>query len=264
MTAVVVALGVVVGLLAVLVVGLLRSHAEILRELHALRSEDPATGRRLERSRVRPGVALPRGSGAGSIGKDLVGLDPEGDAVKISVSSTEQSTLLLFLTSGCTTCRGFWSALADLPSLGLRPGIRPVAVTKGPEDESPTAIMALAPAGVPTVLSSAAWTDYDVPAAPYAILVDGTTGRIVGEGAATTWPQIRDLMHEALDDAGLGDDADLRRRVEALRRRRGATGDRDASADAALLAAGIGPDHPSLRPTADTHEGHSHDREADR
>jgi len=246
MTAAVVALGVVVALLAVLVVGLLRSHAEILHELHDLRAGTSPPGR-LDRS-VRPGVALPRGSGATSMGADLVGLTPEGDPVQIAVRGTDAHTLLVFLSSGCLTCRGFWEALADRPSLGLDASTRPIAVTKGPEQESLSAIAALAPGDVTTVMSSAAWDDYEVPVAPYAILVAAETGQVLGEGAGATWGQVRDLMRQALADLDLGTDADLRARVEALRRRGGATGDRDAATDHALLTAGIGPDHPSLRP----------------
>jgi hypothetical protein len=248
MTALVVALGVVVALLAVLVVGLLRSHAEILRELHDLAGGEPGRPGRLDPTRVRPGVALPRGTGAASVGTDLVGVTPEGDAVKVAVQGTDSHTLLLFLSSGCMSCRGFWEALADLPSLGLDPSVRPLAITKGPEDESLSSIAALAPGDVVTVMSSAAWDDYEVPVAPYAILLSRGTGRVLGEGAGATWGQVRDLMQQALADLELGGDADLRERVEALRRRRGATGDRDADTDRALLAAGIGPDHPSLRP----------------
>ena len=244
MTAVVVALGLIVGMLAVLVVGLLRSHAEILRELHDLRGTDDASSR--APTRVRPGVALPRGTGAAASGADLVGITPEGDAVQIAVRGADQHTLLLFLSSGCLTCRGFWDALADEANLGLDRSIRPIAVTQGIEQESLSAIAALAPGGVPTVLSSEAWDDYDVPVAPYAILVARESGQVVGEGAGATWAQVRDLMAQALADLALGDDADLRQRVEALRRRRGATGQRDARTDYELMAAGIGPDHPSL------------------
>lgn len=257
MTAVVVGLGFVVALLTVLVLGLLRSHAEILREIHDLR-EGTGTAGPLTSDRVRPGVSLPRGTNAAALGADVIGVDPEGDAVKVAVSGQEHSTLLLFLSSGCLTCRGFWDALGDLGALGLRPGVRPVAITKGPEEESLSSIVALAPGGVLTVLSTPAWDDYEVPVAPYAILVDGGTGQVLGEGAAATWEQVRDLMHQALDDAGLGGDEDLRRRVEALRRRRGATGDRDARTDATLLAAGIGPDHPSLRPELAVDEEPAH------
>jgi len=247
MTALVVGLAAVVALLAILVVGLLRSHAEILKELHDLRGgADGPTSQ--PPTRVRPGVALPRGTGAAAQGADLAGLTPAGDAVQIAVRGAEVHTLLLFLSSGCLTCRGFWDALADQASLGLGPSLRAIAVTKGPDQESLSAITALAPADVPTVLSSEAWDDYDVPVAPYAILVAGGTGHILGEGAGATWPQVRDLMRQALADSELGSDADLRQRVDALQRRRGATGRRDARTDYELLAAGIGPDHPSLRP----------------
>ncbi len=251
MTALVVALGAVVAVLAMLVVGLLRSHAEVLRELHDLQGGQPLADRSRPPSRVRPGVALPRGADAASVGADIAGITPEGDAVQIAVQGADRHTLLLFLSSGCLTCRSFWDALADEATLGLGPAIRPIAVTKGPELESLSSLVALVPGSVPTVLSSEAWESYDVPVAPYAILVDRDTGHILGEGAGATWDQVRELMQQALDDRELGDDADLRQRVDALQRRRGATGRRDARTDYELLAAGIGPDHPSLRPEQD-------------
>ncbi len=246
------ALALVSALLAVLVVGLLRSHAEILRQLHDLEHGGGAGADR-DAPRMRLGVARPRGAGREAQGADIVGIDPEGDAVKVAVSDNADSTLLLFLSAGCLSCRGFWDALADISALGLRPGIRPVAVAKGPHEESVSAIAALAPAHVVTVLSSEAWDDYEVPVAPYAVLVDGS-GEVIGEGAAATWAQVRDLMNQALDDARAGDDADLRARVARMRRRGGATGDRDAATDEALLDAGIGPDHPSLWPEPRPHD----------
>ena len=73
-------------------------------------------------------------------------------------------------------------------------GARLLVVTKGSEAESPATIRKLAPTGVHTVLSSAAWSDYRIPVAPYFVLVDGTSGDVIGEGAAATWEQVRDLM----------------------------------------------------------------------
>ncbi len=52
----------------------------------------------------------------------------------------------------------------------------------------------LAPPAIPTVMSSEAWDDFGVPVAPYFILVDGPTGSVVGEGAATSWPHVRELL----------------------------------------------------------------------
>jgi hypothetical protein len=103
---------------------------------------------------------------------------------------------------------------------------------------------------VPVVMSSEAWTAYDVPVAPYFVFVDGPNSRIVGEGAAATWRNLSGMMEQAVEDAGL----DTRRR---RRRRADDSRAREADVDRALLAAGIEPGHPSLYPAteADLHDG---------
>ena len=88
-----------------------------------------------------------------------------------------------------------------------------------------------------------------MPGAPYFVLVDGTSGDVVGEGSGSSWDQVSDLLAQAMADAGLA--ADQGRRVgggpvAARARRDGAA--REARVDADLHAAGIGPDDPSLRP----------------
>ena len=54
-------------------------------------------------------------------------------------------------------------------------------------------------------MSSAAWADYDVPVAPFFVLIDGASGEVIGEGAANEWGQVQSLLHTALDDADLLD-----------------------------------------------------------
>jgi hypothetical protein len=115
--------------------------------------------------------------------------------------------------------------------------------------ESESALRRLAPPTVTTVLSDGAWDAYGVPGAPYFVLVDGATGDVVGEGSGSSWDQVRDLLAQAMADAGLA--ADRGRRLDggpvaARARRDGAA--REARVDADLRAAGIGPDDPSLRP----------------
>ena len=93
-------------------------------------------------------------------------------------------------------------------------------------------------------MSSAAWADYDVPVAPFFVLVDGASGDVIGEGAANEWGQVQSLLHTALDDAGL-----LDRKGNLKARRSGkprADVLREARADRDLLAAGIRPGDPSL------------------
>ena len=143
-------------------------------------------------------------------------------------------TLLAFLTSGCSTCAGFWETLAE-PRLPA--GVQTVIVTKGPERERPARLRKLTPRGVPVVMSSQAWQDYAVPGAPYFVLVDGG---VRGEGLATTWQALASLVSDAIEDAAEG---------FSPQGPRGSGGpERARTIDEKLTAAGIGADHPSLRP----------------
>lgn len=243
-TAVVVALGAVVAVLALLVVGLLRSHAEILRALHELGIGEDGTATHRPGGapsfEVRPGVSLPRGEGASDAVADLVGVDPWGDPISVAVAGAAHRTLLVFLSSGCLTCQGFWEAFADPATLGLRPDVRPVIVVKDAAQESIARIQELAPAAVPVVSTNVAWEAYSIPVAPYFVLVDGPTESVLGEGAAATWEQVRNLLDQALDDlAAAGGSSWQRGRSAAAVRL-------DELAEDELRRSGIGPGHPSL------------------
>ena len=51
--------------------------------------------------------------------RSSAGVTPTGDAVKLAL--TGSPTLLAFLSSGCTSCAGFWGTLGDrraLPACG--------------------------------------------------------------------------------------------------------------------------------------------------
>ena len=230
MAVLVLLLAVVVALLGVLVAGLLRSHAEILRSLHQLGvGLDPDTPPTIADA---DGVRLPSSA---RHAVDIAGETPMGDAVSIGVVEVSHPTLVAFLTSGCTTCAGFWSAFAQ-KRLRVPGAARLVAVTKGPEAESPARLSKFTAPHVPVVMSSAAWDDYEVPVAPYFAYVDGPTGAIVGEGAAGTWEQLAGMLEQALVDAGLA--------RGGRRRSRGA--DRADDTDAELRRAGIEPGDPSL------------------
>ena len=253
MTAVVVAETVLLLLLGLLVAGLLRSHAEILRALHELRDGRPgvpaprATGvasgsvSELDFPGVRPGVAPPRAN-PGDTAHDIAGVTATGETAVIAVTGGYGTTLLAFLSSGCSTCASFWREFRRPERLGLPAGMRLVVVTKGEGDESPSAVASLAPDWTTTVMSSQAWLDHEVPVSPYFLLVDGPSGRLLGEGAATSWRQVRDLMTQSLEDLG------------ALAGGSAAPGGtdgpaREARADRELMAAGIHPGDPSLYPS---------------
>jgi len=222
---------VAVGLL---LVGVLRSHAEILRRLDAREHESEHTttagGVRLAEGIPAP----PAASVADAV--DVVGTTLEGDAVKIAVAGAPGSTLLAFLSSGCIGCGAFWEALGDGPE--VPGGARVVIVTKDTELESPSKLLELAPDGVPLVMSSDAWERYGVAGSPYFVLVDGPSSAVRGEGTATSWPQVASLLRDAMRDAALHEERDLRVKADAA--------ERLARADAELASAGIGPGHPSL------------------
>ena len=247
-------LAVVLALLAVLVAGLLRSHAEILRELHGLGADlDPdADADGVSRgASTTAGITVPRPRAETRPASDVTGVTPTGDATSVAVVGARHHTLIAFLTSGCTTCVDFWNAFADAAVLHIPGGARLVVVTKGEESESPARLRKFTPRDVPVVMSSEAWDAYDVPVAPYFVFVDGPNSRIVGEGAASTWGHLANMMEEAIADAGV-----------SVRRGRGWRADdgraREARADRDLLAAGIEPGHPSLYPRS---EADLHDQE---
>lgn len=239
MTALVWLLAVVVGVLAVFVVGLLRSHADILRALHDAgisldpdereHSTSPSQPTPTFESSTQPSIrtveGVPEPSGAsGRRAADLVGSTPTGATRTVAVSGSDQATLLAFLTTGCATCANFWQAFAE--GVQLPGDTRLVVVTKGPEQESPADVAAMAAPHVLTVQSSDAWDDYSVPVAPYFALVDGRRGIVVGEGAANTWERVRNLLDRALADAGYGS-GQVRRRDLLLGKARTERVDRD-------------------------------------
>ena len=197
MTAMVVALSVAVLLLAVLVAGLLRSHAEILKALHEL-----GAGLELDRSGPVPvtvdGVRTPRAGGV--VPPDAItGQSLDGESIGVSLTAGTP-VLLAFLSSGCLTCQAFWTAFDD-PHLRVPGGARLVVVTKSLSEESPSALASRAPRELVLLTSSAAWEAFGVPGSPYFVLVDGAGG-ITGDGSAATWPAVATLMGQAHADAG--------------------------------------------------------------
>jgi hypothetical protein len=251
MTALVVTLAVVVALLVVLVAGLLRSHAEILRTLHdAGLSHDPDTVAEVlapPRGRAGGAPAIPT-SGPSPEATDLSGVTPAGDAIAVGILGATEPTLLAFLSSGCLTCREFWETFAD-PALDVPGGARLVVVTMSPEDESVGALRRLATDASTVVMSTPAWEAYEVQGSPYFVYVDGASGAVVGEGTASSWDRVREMIGESVDDGAL---AASRRRAAArttrAARRHLADREREARADDALLAAGIAPGDPRLYP----------------
>ena len=188
---------VVLVLLTVLVAGLLRSHAEILRRLHALGAGlDPDAPVPVAMAGARPSPL-----GLAGTASDVHGIGLSDDAMHVSVVGTDHQTLLAFLTSGCLTCRGFWDAFADQRALAVPDDLRLVVVAKDANEESISALRKLAPRNLTVVMASAAWEAYNVPGSPYFVLVDGPDGRVRGEGTGTSWPQVWNLLRQAADDS---------------------------------------------------------------
>jgi hypothetical protein len=233
-SAVVAGLALVTGLLAVLVAGLLRSHAEIIKALHDAGVDLDPDGEH-EHAPAGLGISARPGSPAfrptsGATVVDVRGESVLGGAVHVALAGSRHRTLLAFLSSTCTTCRGFWEALGD-PTVAVPGRARLVIVVRDLDAESPSALASLTAPHVTTVHATEAWNDYAVPGAPYFVLVDGAAGKVLGEGTAPTWPQVRNLLENALGD--------VMDRSQA---------DREAFVDGALKDAGIEPGDPALYP----------------
>lgn len=228
MTALVVIEGIVIALLVVLVAGLLRSHADILRKLESLGAGDDAANSIVRSS--RPEIALtPMRTEPASV-TSISGPTPFGDNASVALAGSRGSVLLAFLSSGCSTCETFWKSFRngmDLPSTD----IRPVIITQGTESESPGDIRKKAPTDVTTIMSSEVWDAFRVPGTPYFQLVDAEQGVVLGEGSAGNWSRLLDLIERATGDTSSATSATQRRQEDS---------------DATLRAAGIDPGDPSM------------------
>ncbi len=266
MTALVAVEALVLVMLCVLVAGLLRSHATILRKLHELGAglDDQPAGAGRPRSRrgsaPHPQVPSPGGRRASAPAHDVVGTSLDEEAVAVRVVGAPTDTLLVFLSSGCSTCGAYWEALAD-PGLALPPATRLVVIVRDPHEEHPSLLAELAPAGVQVLHATSAWDDYEVPGSPYVVLVDGEAGRLRGEGTAVTLDQVLSMLTRAGDDATrLGrttrPNAAARAGLEARRGDKAAAdAAREAAVDDELLAAGVQPGDPSLYPPVNEQVG---------
>lgn len=237
----------VLVLLVVLVTGLLRSHAEILRRLEELGAgvgdpSRPAAGATSPVDfKVRPGIPEPRDDTGFADAADITGAGLRDDVVAVPVVGTSHDTLLAFLSSTCTTCQNFWEAFSHSEELNLPASTRLVIVTKGIDAESPSAVAALAPQGVNLVMSTEAWEQYAVPGSPYFVFVDGSTGRVRGEGTGMQWEQVANLLAQATGDLSftLGDAGARLPKPES-------DAERERRIDEELMAAGIFPGDNSL------------------
>ena len=247
MTPVLIVLSVVVAVLTVLVVGLLRAYATVLQRLHQLDggvAPDAAPGAAspppFRTVDTVPGP--PSGTGDDpewQVGHDISGVTLGGEILSVRVVGVPRDTVLLFLSSGCSGCAVFFADLAAR-SVALPPSARLLVVAHDASEESVSLLRELCPPGIDLVLSGQAWEDYGVPGSPYVMVVDGRRGRVVGEGTGTSLRQVATLIRQAVGDgaAGLG--------LPRMPGKPRADVERESDVDAALLAAGITPGHPSL------------------
>jgi hypothetical protein len=218
--------------LTVLVAGLLRAYATVLKRLHRLDGGELGTQFRLE-----PAATSVQARDDWTSGHDLAGESVQGELLTSRVIGVEHDTVLLFLSSGCASCAAFWDELAR--PVQLPADTRLVIVTQGGEADSRSAIAELAPNGVDVILSTEAWRDYEVPGSPHVVYVEGRTGRVRGEGTGQSWGQVAQLLARATGDStyltGGGARSKPRRDAET-----------EAAVDRELMAAGIYPGDPRL------------------
>ncbi len=270
MLAAVIAEGAAVVLLGVLVLGLLRSHALILKALHELGAgleleREAGTGVTTATTGGKPGPVpvelesgvVPATRADSTRAHDIVGTGLDRTEQVVPVTEPGTRTLLAFLTSGCSVCQTFWEEFRGEVEVPGRGHLQVVA--KGPEEESASTLRTLA-GDRAVVQSSGAWTDYDIPGSPYFVYVED--GRVTGEGSATTWPQVRDLMAQGVSDSEDARESAGRTGPGQLVGEQLGRGERDSvpRMDDELLAAGIRPGHPSLfqSPDPDPHAEHDH------
>ena len=233
-TAVLAVYAVILLSVGLLMIGLLRSHAEVLRRLELV-----------ERSRsTRP--SLPVRDSEAPVAHDIVGESINGSVMGLSLLDSEEAYLLAFLSSGCLTCQDFWQSLREKGSQDLPGSVRLLIVTKDRSLESPSRLQELAPQSIPLVMSTEAWDAYEVPAAPYFIYIGARSGLIAGEGSASSWDQVLSLFRDALLDEEFSTkhsfaDLGLVARGPVMR-----GNDNVGLDDETLARSGIHPDHSSL------------------
>jgi hypothetical protein len=221
--------------LTVLVAGLLRAYATVLKRLHEL--DGGTHGAQQFQLDPPTTLAAPTSREDWTAGHDLAGETVRGELVSTRVVGVDHDTVLLFLSSGCSSCEVFWDELVrpvTLPS-----GTRLVIVTQGADAESRDAIAALAPRDVDVLMSTPAWRDYEVPGSPHVVYIEGRSGRVRGEGTGQSWGQVAQLLARATGDATFLDG-----KTPTGKPKRDA--EVEAEVDRELMAAGILPGDPRL------------------
>jgi hypothetical protein len=230
--AIVIALGLIVAFLGLLVFGLLRSHAEILKRLDSLGaglSDGHDHGARIGLTSRPMGSAAPT--------PEIAGTTPDGESVVVAPLSGPEPTLVAFLSTSCSSCTPFWEMLDSPARYFGDHRHRVVIVTRGESEESPTRAQSLSRGDATVVMSSDAWDDYEVPGAPYFVVASRDAGGVIGEGTATNFPALEEFLRDAANDLGWD-----RRRAAGL----DSEESEESRVDTELRAAGLNPGDPRL------------------
>jgi hypothetical protein len=235
MLALVVLETILLAVLTVLVAGLLRAYATVLRRLHAL--DGGAAAPSGPQNFALDPLPAPAPRESWTERHDIAGITVGGEVASTRVVGVDHDTVLLFLSSGCASCEVFWDELSR--PVALPAETRLVVVAQGEDVESPATLAALAAPHLDVLMSTQAWRDYEVPGSPHVVFIEGRTGRVRGEGTGQSWSQVAQMLARATGDVTLIDG-----------RPRAAKPDRDAEVEAQvdreLMAAGIMPGDPRL------------------
>jgi hypothetical protein len=207
------ALTLAVAVLALFVLGLLRSHAELLRRITELAGRPTAdaangSGSRLE---TMPEGVLPvpdevARTPVSKIGGVDCDLRPYEQRLR---DLREQYLLVAFLSTTCLSCLEIWRDIieAGAEAAPIEAGDDAAAlllVLKGREEENLGKARALAvDTPVPVILSAEAWAELEVPGSPYFALIDVSGERVMGAGSAQSWEQLKSLASDAMLELSL-------------------------------------------------------------
>jgi hypothetical protein len=235
-------------IVSLLVIGLLRSHADILQRLHALghgsaEEQTEAEGNEVGvADEIAPGLvpipkSTPRQDSLPAL-TAVSGLSLELEEITVPLNLSHAYALLAFLGTGCLSCTDLWRDVEkvhdDLPET-----VNLVVVTKDPGEENVTKLRNVRPHTVPVVMSSELWAQCEIPGSPYFLLVDGRSHTIVAGGSATGWHQVISLLGDSMGELEITEEL---ARVNGAERRRTVLQREDDE----LAAAGLMPDDSSF------------------
>ena len=229
-----IAMALIVVFLGMLIIGLLRSHGEILRRLE---SQGAGTG---DAHNHESAITLSATKTATRSVPDIAGVDPQGSPVVASVTLGDDPTLLAFLSTSCSSCTMFWENLDSSTRYFGDHRHRVVIVTRGEDEESPTRTISLARGSADVIMSSSAWEEFKVPGAPYFVLVDPGSGIVLGEGSASTFDALEEFLMDASNDQQWDRKRAKKHKSDAVR---------EAKIDDELRASGLEPGDPRMYPS---------------